>query len=476
LDQIDGVLGSSWLLLLLLASAAGVGLAAMLATWRGQRPIALPDLPPDPPAPLPAGTAGVTTEAALDRSSDRHPDGRIMLVGFGTFGANRVLDILRELALSGLDRAIGSIFLVELDSAQRGRFLAELPSCFRGKLTCLEIPALAGGLANRPPAEVRATITSWGPDLARASEAACRNHSRLQHGQDPALCLVFISPGAHATIGAAAVGDMARHFRRTQFVGLTTLPEDDALRIWMPSLAAAYRQGGLQGGLVLADNRRDQLANDWGMTSLLVGALAAASSEGGAVVHLNNLLSLTLAAAPGRVAAYSTHVRRVPVYSHRTGPDAAAVPYAYVAALRSAIEVGLDEVDRQESHSVDGLGDGPGRRVAGTSRFRVVLVPVDGDALSALEDDIRAGQQMRGAAADPNDHILFAPVAARLNLGAAEPSCLVTVVSLRALPDGEAALAGSSLPRSAVLARGRLDGTADGAVKEQIRADHALGD
>jgi hypothetical protein len=394
-----------------------------------------------------------------------------MLVGFGTFGANRMLDVLRELALSGLAHAIGSVFLVELDAAQRARFLADLPDCFRSKLTSLEIPALAGGLANRPPAEVQATIATWGPDLARATDAACRHHSRLQRGEEPALGLVFISPGAHATLGTAAVADLSRQFRRTQFVGLTALPEDDALRMWMPGIAAAYRRAGLAGGLILGDNRRDQLANDWGMTSLLVGALAA-SSAGGAVIHLNNLLTLALAAAPGRTAAYSTHVRRVPVYLHRRGAGLAAVPYAYTAALRSAVEIALSEVDREESHAIGGLGDGPGSRVPGTSRFRFALVPIDRDALDALEDDIRAGQQMRGAATDPNDHLLFAPVAARLGIGSAEASCAVTVVSLRALPDGEAALIGSGHLHLAASARG---GAVDGRAKEGIGADHTFG-
>src|SRR5262249_33153350 len=126
---------------------------------------------------------------------------------------------------------------------------------------------------------------------------------------------------------------------------------------------------------------------------------------------------------------------------------------------------------REESHSLAGLGDGPGERVTRTSRFRLVLVPVDGDTLVEIEDDIRAGQQMRGVAGDPNDHLLFAPMAEAIDLSAPDPSCSLTVVALRALSDGDAALNEPASPQTALHSR---PGGSDGRVKEDIGADHAV--
>src|SRR5687768_10191588 len=71
--------------------------------------------------PLPDGGMGLRTvglHAAADRS------GRVMLVVDGSFGAGLAKKLLPILAASGLDHAIGSILLIELDAHRRDAFLA----------------------------------------------------------------------------------------------------------------------------------------------------------------------------------------------------------------------------------------------------------------------------------------------------------------------------------------------------------------
>lgn len=385
-------------------------------------------------APLPAGGVGIRSSAA-NSTADR--SGRIMLVIVGTFGTGLGLAVLRWLDRCGLAHAIGSILLIELDDNQRTSFLGSVPAVFQDRIVAVRFGGLSGGLANRGPEEVRALSRVWGPALRHGVADVAQLHQRLQHAA-PALTLTLTSTGGQALLGVVAIEELRKVFSESRYYGYTILPVDGLLREHVRAILDAYHRAGVIG-FIIADNLLDEVRNDFGMAAGIVG-LIASSSDADAAVEFNNALTLLFERAPGHLATFSTAVRQLP--GHRFQPHPEVEPRYYVQhdLLLSTARSVLAAVQQTEDTALGNLRDlGQDQAPPLTSRFELVLTAVRPDDLKAVEDDLVLGEQGFKGVSKRDYHLLVTSIATTIDPEA--PLCPVAAVALRALPDGDRALA-----------------------------------
>ncbi len=375
-------------------------------------------------ARLPEGAVDIWTPATYKLRGDR--SGRIMLVLVGTFAARKGLNVLTLLNRSGLEGAIGSIWLIEADKYRRDEFLASMPAVFSDRLVVTDFPALSAGFGNATPHEVEQLIESWGPDLLRGGDRVCEVHEARQH-DEAGLVLMLVSLGGSAITAAWAAESIRRRHRQAGCYGFAAMPVDDRTRNWAPYVIKRCVKAGVRG-FVLSDNLGDEVANDHGMEQGIVGFISGALFAD-AGVESNNAWKLLFERAPGGVVSYHTETRGIP--GQRLQPSHPEVPpryYVFNRNLRISVNSALAEVHRDAHHALQGKGL-PGN-VSGTSQFVIVLTAVSPSDLKAVEDDIVLGQRLKGID-KRNHHLIFAPLATVVNPTSIR--CPVTVVSLQAL-------------------------------------------
>jgi hypothetical protein len=380
-------------------------------------------------ARLPDGVIWVRTESAGGPLADT--SGRVLLILSGTFAANVGRALLIMLHRCGLSGVIGSILLLEMDRRRRERFLTTVPPIYRDRIVAAACPALPGGLGNRSPKEALAMINRWGPAVIKAAHEVCLVHQHLHNGDEAALGLVFASQGGQAILGTQAVEVIRQEFGRAQFYGFSALPVDDRLLGRAEDVLDAYREAGVQG-FVVSSNLLDEVRNDWGLVAAIVG-LAAAAEVADADVEPNNALSLLFPEEPGGLVSYSVCVKQVAVHPFQTDLSVRMRYYVEKDSLLSTVQTALEEVEKPAYHA---LGPQEGRAPS-TSRFDLVLIPVDKEALKEDEDDIVLSQQLTGHD-KRNYHLLFASTVATIDRE--HMLCPVAVVSLAALVDPQATL------------------------------------
>ena len=178
----------------------------------------------------------------------------------------------------------------------------------------------------------------------------------------------------------------------------------------------------------------DDLRNDFGQAAIIVG-LNAAAPEADANVDLNNALTLATPEEPGGILSYSTYLTSVPCHRFQPDPSVPARYYVNKAAVESGIITALSEVEKPEHLALDPMGI---ERAPGTSRFVIVLAPVNAQDFRSEENDVIAGQRLIGVD-KRNYHLEFAPTA--VTVDPEHPVCPVAVVSLFAIADPQALLA-----------------------------------
>lgn len=407
----------------------------------------------------PTGNVLVRTNSdAADRS------GRIQLVLVGDFGIGLGAPLLSSLVYSGLDGAIGSVLAIQADERRRELFAAAVPDVFRPKLVTVNFPSMSSGIGDEHPKRVKSEfINLYGPAVLKGATEVSLLHQRLHHGEEPGLVLVMVGGGGQAVTGTVAVEKIARLAPKAKFYGFTALPVDDRLLERMEFLLDEYRQVGVQG-FVVADNRLDEVRNDFGMRGAILGFAAAERAD--TPVEQNNAWYLLFREEPGGLVSYSTYVRQVPGY--RLQPTHPSVPpkyYVYENSVISAIHTGLSEVHQPEYRAVS-----PHLLTATepkTSRFELVITAVVPADLKNIEDDIVLGLQLKGQD-KRNYHLLFASVPTQIG----DPDravCPVAVVSLASIKDPTAALKHMTAPVAIPQLRGKSPNGSDHQAEPQTK-------
>lgn len=386
--------------------------------------------------PLPVKTIEINPiRSSASALSPLHHDtsGRIMLVLCGTFAEHLGDNLLNLLHRCGLEQAIGSVLLIELDARRRDRFLQSMPNVYHDRLEVVSFSGLAGGMGNEEPDVVLGHIHAWGPSLVHGAHEVSHRHRLVNHGAEPALVLTFISQGGQAILGPEALRHIRRQFTLAKHYAFTALPVDDLLRHRVPAVLDAYRDQGVRG-FVVSDNRADSVINDFGMVGAITGFIAA-SEAADSPTEQNNAWHQLFTHAPGGIVSFSTHTNRIPGYVHH--PHKALVPryYVYGDSVRSVIHAGLEAVALPEARALPGFDHID--HVPLTSRFEIVLGAVVPDDFKQIEDEVLHGLELKGTDRR-NHHLVFAPISEDIDPG--RPQCPIAVVSLYALPDGHAAI------------------------------------
>jgi hypothetical protein len=219
--------------------------------------------------------------------------GAYLLVGVGTFGMNQVLRQLILLGQSGLDAYVGSVLIIENDSANRLRFAEDVPPVFRDRVRYGYSESFNGGGGNRVYAWVMDRVGTWGQPIRRATAEIIDLHLRRSAHRAPAVVLAWISLGGHAPMGLLVIEDLRRRFDGSLIICATALPRHVLLRETFADLKPRYDSCGADGW-ILADNLgQDPTTADYGQVGLIT-ALADAALHSDQSTQANNVFTLAL--------------------------------------------------------------------------------------------------------------------------------------------------------------------------------------
>lgn len=370
--------------------------------------------------------------------------GKIMLVLSGTFAAKLGLRLLRMMAQCDVDQAIGSILLIELDEWRRQDFMAHLPPVYADRLVVASCATLGAGGANQPLEAIDRLKRYWKPEILRCVHDVCDLHQRRDpRCHEAAQIIPFISLGSTGYIGATAIEHIKRRFQNAQCIGFTAYPHHDRLRGRTPQVLAAYTAAGCHG-FIAADNlpdetapERDFLINDMGMMAIIVG-LIAGTRNADAVTETNNTFTLVLPEEPGGIASFRTYMTTLPAYTFQPHPALDPRYYVIRDATVAACLNALEEVSKDNRKAV-GADFGHER----TSRFDILLIPLEPRSLVRVHDDLRTALQTVEPL--PPNYDLFMS-GTRSPIDPERPTCPILVVSLEALTDPKSHLQAIAQP------------------------------
>lgn len=376
-------------------------------------------------APLPEGVAEACT------SSQSLPgvfagSGSLMLVGYGSFGANLVLSVLTAIHRSGLERAIGSILLIEFDQDVQLDFNNRLPDVFKSRLVMTEAAALAGGFGNRPIVEVEGLAPHWTRRVIRASEEIIDRHRRLSPGSaEPAQVICFTSPGPTGYTGHVATRRLRQEFPVSQFIGLMAYSHVDRMRGQIKEVIESHLAAGMHG-FVVADNLRDFESpdrvpelNDFAMLCTILALLT--STKRAAIGTSGNNLFRQLIPEKGGLASFRVSLSTLPAYSYAGNRH-----YVHREAV-------IDLVIRQLA-KIDDVSPAVSARLGhdSTMRYDVVVTPIVPEHLRQIDTEIRESIDV-ATAPRRNTELRFSPVA--MPISDTKPTCPIAVLSLQALTE-----------------------------------------
>ena len=374
--------------------------------------------------PLPPKAVSLRTDASTGDTRTR--DGRIMLVLVGTFGENIARYLLTMLARAGLDRAIGSVLLLEFDDGRREQFRQSVPAAFVNKVVF--VSGKSGGFGDESQEDVRHGIMRWGPEVLDAVQRVVTLHMRGNEGQEPAIVLTMLGiGGGHSEPGAEVVRQLSHQLPDTRIYGFSVLPVHDKIRSRADEVLRTYEEAGVRGW-VIADNLQDSLQNDFGMIAV-IAAFISAPRDADAAVEINNALLLILNEAPGHIATLTTYAQSIPGYRFERHPKLPDEFFVYENSVRNKIVTGLDHVRTMP----DSLGYPPPVTLPeNTSVFDLIVAPIVRDDFKRVEDKVIQGITLSGGT-KRNYQLQFASVAMQINPD--EPECPLSVIQIRPLAD-----------------------------------------
>lgn len=393
--------------------------------------------------PLPEGSAELYG-GSDGRQAAGALAGKLMFVLAGTFAGKLGLRVLAMMDMCGLERAVGSILLIELDEDRRRDFLEQVPAVFHDRIRVASCAALPGGGVNRPLSWIWDKRAYWMSELQSKAREVCDLHQRRSPRSNEAAQVVpFISLGATGYMGATAVREILKIFRIAQCVGFTAYPHHDRLRTRAPEVLQAYIDAGCHG-FICADNlpdglapHRDFLENDMGMVAIIVG-LIAATKNADAVTETNNAFTLVLPDEPGGMASFRTYITTLPAFEHRPHPALDPRYYVMGDAMVSACLRALDEVGQEHRKAVSAEF---GHEL--TSRFDIIVTPLEPLSLLRVQDETLAALKTVNSL-KPNYDVFFAGIKTRID--PTKPTCPIFAVSLEAIRDPVHHLASVSRP------------------------------
>ena len=274
-------------------------------------------------ARLPDGCR-IVNEKGVARELRQDLIGHIMLVGTGTYGQNMLVRTLMYYYLCGLERVVGSIFLVQHGAQEREVFLRNIPDCFHKRVVFGFSNAFTGGFASKPVREVLEKIDRWGQPLTEAANTACYNHQFVSH-RPPGQVLFFWSLGGQAPVSLPVIEVIHTQFPEAQIVGFTALPENSRNREKFAQLKGRFEDDDhAVAGWVVTDNLLAGREEADYCISGLLAAMSGAQLYDGESVQLNNVLALTFKETRGSVLAVQYAIRETAAYpwtiSLRKGP------------------------------------------------------------------------------------------------------------------------------------------------------------
>ena len=386
--------------------------------------------------PLPAKAVPLRTDASSGDPGSR--DGRIMLVLVGTFGESIARFLLAMLARAGLDRAIGSVLLLEFDDGRREQFRQSAPVAFRDKIVF--VSGMPGGFGNRSGEDARRVIVRWGPEVLEAVRRVIAVHMLRNEGQEPSIILTLLGlGGGHSEAGAELVRQLSLQLPDARNYGWCALPVHDKLRSRTHQVLASYQEAGVRGWIA-ADNLQDSVQNDFGMIAS-IACFISAPRDADAAVEINNALLLVLDEAPGHIATLTTYARSIPAYRMQRHEKLPNEFYVFEDSVRNTVLNGLDLVRTMP----DSLGyQVPEALPANTSVFDLVIAPIVRHDFKRVEDKVVQGLEL-GGGQKRNYQLQFASVAMQIDPEA--PECPIAVIQVRPLVEAPARIQELAAPQ-----------------------------
>lgn len=380
-------------------------------------------------APVPDGGAESCTDARKMPSAFPGT-GSLMIVGYGSFGANLVASFLASAERSGLEQTVGSVLLVEFDQDVQQRFLDKMPAVFLERLVLTQSAALAGGFGNRPIAEIETLEMRlhWVNRVYEAAEEVIDRHRRRSsRSSEPSQVICFTSPGSTGYVGYVAAKRLREEFPASQFMGLLAYSHVDRMRGQIKDVVEKHLENGVHG-FVVADNLRDVDApdrkperNDFAMLCTVLSLLS--STKHAAVGTAGNNVFRHLIPEQGGLASFRVSFSTLPAFRFAPHPKVTRY-YVHGQAVVDMMLRRLALIDDVPAGVFAELGHEK------TMRYDVVVAPIVPDDLLWVDHQVRDAVE-RAMSPRRNFELRFAPVAMPINPD--KPDCPIMVVSLQAL-------------------------------------------
>lgn len=344
-------------------------------------------------ARLPEGRVAVYSRG-LPRKIARDLVGYFQIVAVGTFGLNQTERLLLLFFQCGLENLIGSVLIIENNTALRENFFRRIPEIYQDRIIFGFSPAFVGGFSNKPINEVLEYIDQWGRPIAKAGVEVADLHER-RTGHAPGQILFLWSLGGSAPTGLPALEVLHRAFRHTQIVGFTSLPEHSWNRGKFAELKEQYERHGVHGWVVSDRLNGDWVNADFCMATMIVGP-ADAQLHDDQTTQLNNIFTLAFPKAPGGVLVYQyTHAT---VIGHPFVVEGELLGYSL--DMQTAIEkVHMLMRDIEDQKGIYSAQLPIGEQDGSVFDFVIATIGLDErhqrDDLQTLRDSVQAGYELR---------------------------------------------------------------------------------
>ncbi len=362
-------------------------------------------------------------------------EGGRMVIGIGTVGIKRAVDMLITHTRDGTADDFGSCGLFEADVRTRTNMRALAPDVLADCIKYGHVHEYPTGFGNATPDVVEANVGKWGAEARHFVEDIIKLHQERTKS-NPGEIVVFLSLGGHAYPGVFLIEELHKRLPGIPIFAVVNLPANQAQRDTFRMLKPRYEAAGITGFLVGDQMERGAITQDSVIGDIFAGFTAASVFS-----DLNSRFN-NIATGIGTLVQFSYVFGEVVARAVQVTPKQPATYIAYRDELKSETRRLIELIEQ----------DAAARSVQGTlnpvphQTYDLVLLALDPDKVRVIRDIVEESREiedekhrtsMRPHLHDKgNYHAVYAPWVQKIDPD--HPRCQIAVIRLRSLR-GEAA-------------------------------------
>jgi hypothetical protein len=364
-------------------------------------------------------------------------DGTRMVVGVGTVGSKRLLDMLVTHDRDGVTDDIGSILFYECASGTRREIMASLPETYKDRAIFSYSHTHPDGLGNDTPEEVEADVVRWGVSLLEGIEEVIRLHEE-RNKRKPAEVLLFLSLGGHAYPGVFAALELHQRLPLVPIFAVVNLPDQEDQREYFLRLKDSYEKVGVTGWLIGDMMEGDYVKQDNVLGHLFAG-FTASSVYSDTSTRFNNIAMGVTNKGKGGIARFEFCYGEVVAYPFQPDPEEPPIYYVLRDQVINEAQRLISVIEEQHAEVSIDAPVGVERR----QTYDLVLFALHPNDVLGLRDHIEQARRIEDKQLEKEERPHLHPQGNYRSVysywvrgvNPEHPRCKIAVIRLRSLRD-----------------------------------------